>query len=453
VLALASATFILWLLVPMSERGPGRTTPPAAWYQASITLSHDRTAQESPAYLESILQRGPIPAGVAQTLRTSTVEEAADRLEVVATDSGESLLLRFTHSDPESARAGVELYAHELVIYLAQQRVARRDAEAEQLSGRLDDERRRVADAAARATAEPEDALLQAQLDSSRVSYQRTYSRLRSTLAADVTSPTVVDSDVDLVARSAGGVVTRVAHTTAVLLGMLGALAVAVLSAVTLGALDRRIHSATELESASGIPVLVELPRRRGGGNVSTASDPGMQTLRAILSAGPRANGPRVVVVTALSGDEDAAWVAADLSDSAATAGMRVATIGGRREPGHRLHGKGGQIDAPRTYEAFVGAVWDLPVQLANATQNCDLLVVIAPPLDRVQATTAAVRFADDVVVVVRAGRVTGQQAATARDQLHRLGAGRVGAVLLVPARISMGGALSDRLSRSGGRP
>jgi hypothetical protein len=385
VVAVMVSMGILWLAAPSTGGIDRQSPPPAAWYVASVTLSAEPTAPESLTLLQAFLQRGPVPNRVARALPGVTVDEMVERVEMTPSASGDSLRIAFSHPDADTARTGAERLATELVTYLGQQREARRDAEAAALVQRLEVVGAAVEDASGRLEASPGDELVIAELDERRETYLQTYAELREVWATDTQSPALVDDDVEVVGMSSGGVVRPTSHTSAVLLGGLGAVAVAALAALVAGALDGRLRTTADVETATGLPVLLEIPtpQRTGPGQVddpppTTAA--GIRTLRALLSA-ELGTSSRVLAVTSFSHSPDAAWFAARL----------------------------------------------------GATDT-ELSVVAAPPLDRVESASEGLSVADQVVVVLRPGDVDLSHARRGRELLEGLDARTVSVVMLVPA-------------------
>jgi hypothetical protein len=382
--AVVASISILLVAAPSTVGADRQTPPPAAWYVASVTLSLDPTAPESPTLLQAFLQRGPVPSRVARALAGVTVDDVAERLEVASSPSGDSLRIAFSHPDPDTARTGVEHLAAELVTYLAEQRVARRDAEAATLVQRLEGLGAAVEDVSARHEASPGDSLVSAELDARRSAYVQTYSALGAVWASDTHSPALVDDDVDVVGMSSGGVVRPTSHTSAVLLGGLGAVSVAALAALVAGAVDRRLRTTADVEAATGLPVLIEIPVPRDIGpdrveDPTSRTSAGIRTLRAVLSA-DAGEASRVLAIASFSQSRDVTWLASRLA----------------------------------------------------ATDN-RVSVVTAPPLDRVESDSQTLSTADQVITVIRRGDVDVRQARRGRELLEGLDARTVGAVLLVP--------------------
>lgn len=269
---------------------------------------------------------------------------------------------------------------------------------------------------------------------------------------------------------------------SAAVAGMLGLLLGAGL-AVARDELDDRIHDADDLESAvRGVPILAAVPgslrRRRSAPLVLDPEDPraeAFRTLRTnfefIASSRVRKDRGRIVMVTSPMNSEGKSTTAANLSASLVSLGRSVVLVDAdlRRGTLHELFGARAQpglvnalvdehpLDTTlQLLELEYGDLFLLPGGrhlspaelfatprferlVADLAQVADYVILDAPPVLPVSDALAAARQADEVVVVVGAGRTRRPQLRTAMESIRQLDLPVLGFVLNGAGRVAHG--------------
>jgi len=265
---------------------------------------------------------------------------------------------------------------------------------------------------------------------------------------------------------------TRPPVACAVGAGLLAGLLVGVALALLAERLDSRVNTATELETALGVPVLAAIPRfdaRRAPlpllGRRWSAPVEAFRKLRAnvsFLSAGwTIARGAVCYVITSPVADEGKSTIAANLALAAAQAGQRVVLLDGdlRKPAVHRLFGLPPRVGATTvlvgrtTVAAALQQPSDAPLSVLTSgqlppnpaelvgslamealvrelRQEADLILIDCPPILPVADPMLVARLADGVLVVARAGATTTERLAAARAAVQRAGVPLLGAIL-----------------------
>jgi tyrosine-protein kinase len=199
-------------------------------------------------------------------------------------------------------------------------------------------------------------------------------------------------------------------------LGLILGLALGLGIAFARGRTDQRLHEATDLEDALGVPMLASIPKvpegAKGSDGLIAIDDPGAaaaeayRALRTTLMAAFNRGGGTLLVVSSLPG-EGKTTVAANLSVMLAQADRRVVVISGdmRRPRLHELFG----LSNSRGLSNVLGGDLTLP-DCVFATQLPNLLVCPAGPIppdpaemlqsDRMRELLATLRQTADFVVL-----------------------------------------------------
>jgi capsular exopolysaccharide synthesis family protein len=255
----------------------------------------------------------------------------------------------------------------------------------------------------------------------------------------------------------------------ALLLGVVGGLAVGVLAALIRSASDTRVHSIHELEQAFDLPILGSIPFDSG------ASTQPLVVARAPQSSGAEAYralrttlrflrggvGPKVFVVTSSVESEGKSTTSANLSLALADAGQRVLLIeADLRRP--KLAGYLGLVDGPGLTDVLIGgsSLEDAVQQwgdgglrvlgagqvppnpsellqseraaqlLESVREGYDAIIIDAPPLLPVTDAAIVAKMSDGALVVAALNKARYPQLRTAIGVLDSVGARSLGLVL-----------------------
>jgi Mrp family chromosome partitioning ATPase/capsular polysaccharide biosynthesis protein len=255
------------------------------------------------------------------------------------------------------------------------------------------------------------------------------------------------------------------------LLGGFGGLVAGAAAVLVLARLDPRVHTKEDAEEASGIPVVAEIPvldrRQRRGTPLSVLDAPysrHAESYRAVRSAvlyaestaeqePPEPGRERqgvVVMVTSAGPAEGKTTTAANLATALAEGGTSVLVVNcDFRRP--RLHLYFGLDDEPRKVlttslpslkvvtDPTTGDRTSSPAQIVeaqrqvilNGRRHFDYVVLDTAPLLTTSDASGLLAVSDMVVMVVRAGRTTGDSLRRSSELLERFAAPVIGAVLV----------------------
>lgn len=234
---------------------------------------------------------------------------------------------------------------------------------------------------------------------------------------------------------------------------------------VGIGLLDRTLHSRRQVEATLGLAVLAEVPKALGregelDQTLLVTRDPaslvseGFRSLRTALSA----HAPRSVLLTSPSPSEGKSFCAANLALLQANMGYRTLLVDADfcrprmaalfHDPMRGTSGEGGVArqgfceETPYknlyllslgrftsdTGEPMSGEIFARMLHEAYASFDC--VIVDTSPVNVVSDALTYARYADAVVLVLRAGRTDTSSARHAMRELQRMRAPLVGSVL-----------------------
>ena len=232
---------------------------------------------------------------------------------------------------------------------------------------------------------------------------------------------------------------------------------------------DQSIRWTEDAETASGAPLLIEIPRGRRahptvleGKSADSAQAEGYRQLRTSVQARSGGERSNVVVVTSARAQEGRTTTAVNLAMAMALAGRRVILIDGDLRQ-QSLSGSFGYRGESGLADVLLGRApladelrpWrdGLPLQVLPAglrTQNpselltlpalaeifdtcrlfADVVIVDSPPLLSVTDGSLLAGFSDGVILMVRHGRTTGENVSRAAGRLTEVKADIYGVVL-----------------------
>jgi capsular exopolysaccharide synthesis family protein len=402
-------------------------------------------------------------------------------------------ILQFTYSDPDPAMAqvGAQAHAEAYLAYRTQVAVTAYAQSLTAIQSQINDLKRAVTNAQERLELAPEGSAEQ-------LVEQNTIDQLSSqiaglkTQAASFLAPEVTPGTVIQPAELPTGP-SQPNHRIDGALGLMAGIAIAAGYALVRDRLDERVRNRSDLEEATGAPVLAIVPRvpkRRRRGRVtlislarptSTAAE-AYRTLRTNLQFIGRGHDATVFLVSSPAAGEGKSTTAANLAVTLAQTGKRVIAVSAdlRRPRLHEFFGLDNTVgltsillaQVPRR-EATVkiadvenlqvicsGPITSTPTELLSSEAfagfldqvraACDLVVIDGAPTLPVSDSLIVAPLADGVILVADADATNGNAAAHAVEQLRHVGANLVGSVLnnfdpSKAGRYSYYGAYDDR--------
>jgi polysaccharide biosynthesis transport protein len=279
----------------------------------------------------------------------------------------------------------------------------------------------------------------------------------------------------------------------AIAAGLISGLLLGAAGALAIGPSGSRRRAESRVPPTPDLPILARLPRQGGGvlgvlENGEGAPGDGQEAYRALgtrLLPGPAANGDgggRVILVTGAAGSEGTSTTALNLARSFAEAGQRAILIDvhlgspalwrlagqppqtgllaalrgqdlggclvGLRSPAipdslrFLLPEDAHSEDGDAAHRILGGSAAEL---LARARELADVVVIDSPPLATTPAALALAGYADEILVVARAGH-------TRPDELEALGDVVSGRGLSVAGMALVGATSSPEGGRNGGQ-
>jgi capsular exopolysaccharide synthesis family protein len=343
-----------------------------------------------------------------------TPAEALKHVSVNVVPDSQALEISYTDPDPTRAQKGAMAFARG---YLDD-----RQAQAEDLvTSQIDELNAKLAAANARIT---ELNATIASTSSSSPEYRDAKTELE-TVGQSIVNLTAQVDEADLLNTDPGQVIvvpqvpthpSSPNHPRDLGLGLFLGLGLGIVLAFARGRTDQRLHEATDLEGALGVPLLASIPKvpegSKGREGLISIEDPGApaaeayRALRTTLMAAFHRGGGTLLVVSSLPG-EGKTTVAANLSVMVAQADRRVVVISAdmRRPRLHELFG----LSNGRGLSSVLGGDRSLP-DCVFATQLPNLLVCPAGPIppdpaemlqsERMRQLIATLRQTADFVVL-----------------------------------------------------
>ncbi|MEO8293043.1 MAG: polysaccharide biosynthesis tyrosine autokinase, partial [Actinomycetota bacterium] len=330
-----------------------------------------------------------------------TPAEALKHVSVDAIPDSQALEISYSDTDPTRAQEGAKAFAR---AYLADRRSQAEDLVASQrdeLTGKIADIQRQIDG-----------------LDGSTPSDKATLQQFISSLQVQVNA-------VDLLNTDPGQVIVDAQkpshpsspnHLRDLIMGLLLGIGLGLGIAFARGRTDQRLHEATDLEDALGVPMLASIPRfadgskgREGLISIDDPASPAAEAYRALrttLMAAFHRSGGTLVVLSSLPG-EGKTTVAANLAVMLAQADRRVVVISAdmRRPRLHQLFG----LSNGRGLSSVLSGDLTLP-DCVFATELPNLLVCPAGPVppdpaemlqsDRMRELLVTLRQTADFVIL-----------------------------------------------------
>jgi capsular exopolysaccharide synthesis family protein len=479
------AAVLIGILVGWVTRSVPLGTPGPKRYEASAAvLGSSNPDVTNLATLSTLTTVGPVPRLAAQKVHYSgDPRDLADQVDAPGDQGSGILWITATASTPAEAKRLANVFANELVKYTVVDENQRALAETrwlqsqmQRLSNQIDVLDKQIGiDSAA-------DSLLVARRNAMIQAYGALVTRYQQ-----VTAGSFEPSSLSVIQRAALG--TRVTSPSGflgalsltwrlVVAGILG-LVLGLILALVLERVDRRIRTREGAERSFGLPVLAEISDGRGtpivgrSGKVTPAEP--LPLLGALLEegtarlAGDLGNGnghrrPQTILVTSPTSGEGKSSVVARLATTYASEGKRVLVVssdfrGGGIDRQFGVSNEHGLSDALLAQEeepaleryivsTKVPNVWLLPSGrppmnrgsalasdrmrriLDDARSEVDVVLVDAAPILMNGDAPHLLRDMDSVLVVVRTGKTTTDEAKRAADILARLDAPVAGVAL-----------------------
>jgi capsular exopolysaccharide synthesis family protein len=462
--------------------------PKGSGYQASVTLVSAPDATTPPnLYLAAYLVTTPdvaslaaeqLPAGIRpkdDAAITANVDPDAGALTIAATDL-----------DENSAVILAQAYGAATIQFFNTATAGSREGALAAAKKELKSVDKNLQALGAERAANPEDAVLQAKLDTEIARYAIVFQRVQDLLRAEGGPAPLQVIGTPEVAPLEGGVISapQDRRARALLAGVLG-LVLGLGVALAVDRLDNRLRERDQVEEAFGLPVLGEIPRisrrRRKHHAVVTAVLPGSaaaeayRSLRSAItlvaqsrrsdgaaaSAREIPQGHQVLVVTAARGQEGKSTTVVNLAAAFAEANRNVIVIDcDFRKPDAHLFlgaaaGRGltdavepdfdGDFDKIIEFTAIsgvrlitngqavsqpAGVLPRLAGIVAEARRRADIVLIDSSPLLAVSDAVDVLQYADAAVVVCQLGHTTDDQARRSRLALQRADVPVLGVVL-----------------------
>lgn len=304
----------------------------------------------------------------------------------------------------------------------------------------------------------------------SLAAYEAMLDRLKSRVAADALDPFWPEAEVISPAVPPGFAASP-NRGLILALGGVGSLMLASGLALLLSALFPVVASARDLERATGLSVMgqMPLPTRRSLSSLqeqlqrgSSALGTSLRALRVAIAIDSRGAPPRVLLLTSAEKGEGKSAVGYLLAQSFVQAGRKVLVIDADPQEGgasgQPASGPGlnavllGEVDprdtitrdetsgidilsAPQALrdDADLLAYGDERAILEKVSVGYDMVMVIAPPVGTLPDARILARLSDIVLLVVRGNASRPAEVIEARDLLVSGGASRLATVLLLP--------------------
>lgn len=392
---------------------------------------------------------------MAELGNSVTPAEALKHVSVDAIPDSQALEISYSDTDPTRAQEGAMAFAR---AYLGDRRTQADDLVASQrdeLTGKIADAQRQIDE-----------------LDGSTTSDKATLQQFISSLQVQVNAVDLLNTDPGqiIVVASVPGHPSSPNHLRDLVMGLLLGLALGLGIAFARGRTDQRLHEATDLEDALGVPMLASIPRfadgskgREGLVSIDDPASPAAEAYRALrttLMAAFHRTGGTLVVLSSLPG-EGKTTVAANLAVMLAQADRRVVVISAdmRRPRLHQLfglsNGRGlsnvlsGDLTLPDCVFATelpnllvcpAGPVPPDPAEmlqsdrmrelLATLRQTADFVILDCPPVLTVADPLGLASMADAGLFVIDSTGTKRSQVAEARYRLEQVGTQLLGGVL-----------------------
>jgi len=437
---------------------------------------------------------GEIPRLVAETLDYSG-DPAVLAAQITPEVSGVVGTVRLSSTGTNGPRTAevVNAFADQTVEYFAAQAIERRTAELTALEERLVEVSGLVAEAEARVDAEPNDALLNAELNAQQQRYTQIYTELQDLRAQETESSSleILERATPIPVSADGGFVAPTSRWARVAIAAALGLVLGLLLALVLERANARIRTREDALATFGVPVIAEVPkmpksesrqtdiavvtrpllsiadayRNARSAILLTPGSPvrGGRVARRTRDLVPSTDGaPGVVLVTSGHAKEGKSTTVANLAASLAETGRSVLVI----DADFRAPRMNEYFDVPagiglsnyltdptnlsldrlarptnvedvRLLEA--GTERSHPAVLASqlgpaieaARSMADIVLVDSAPVLHANDTFDIAPLVDRVILVVRSGRLTTAAGQRVSDFLNRLQAPIVGVVLV----------------------
>lgn len=321
-------------------------------FQAAHTLLVSSTSASQTIYsdpvtfnqLQLFATTGEVPRRVAERIGyAGPPPELAGQMTVEVDQVTGAIRFSTTQTDAARAVQVADAFAEELTAYLAERQDTLREARLTAARERLDDLQTQVEDANSQLAFDPEDPILQAELEALSRQYSVAFEALNALEAesGQLQLTTLERAEAIEVSSSSGGglAAPRSRVTRGLLLATVG-FAVGIGAAILLARLDRRIRTKAQAEALVGVRSQVSIPTQDKKAPSAVVVRPGRhdtlsdayRTLRSVVGfvEGGRAHAegraPVVLVVSAGPGDGKTS-VAANLAAAFVETGLHTLAV------------------------------------------------------------------------------------------------------------------------------
>lgn len=482
-LPFVGALLVAYLTLP--DDASTSTGPRVSEYTATATLiaapsfSGDTDAAINMQTVALFAGLGEVPQRAAEILAYPDEPQIlASTVTIAAMPDTGTLNITSTDQDPTAVAERVNAFARATKEYFKDKESLDAAGRVEQLTRRLDTTTRKLQLAQRKATADPENPVLEAKVNAYQAQYTSEFSELsrRNQNLGGEGPVSVLQQGVAIPKAAEGFVAPTSPMSRLAIAGMLGLL-LGVALALVVERLDSRMRTREQAEDSYGLPVLSEIPPRpwtwRADREIHSAERPASDTAEAhrslrssvLLHAEGRAGGGAgrslTLLVTSSQPSEGKTTTVANLAAVMAEAGRSVLVLSlDLRNP--RIHEFFGVANDTGMAEVLRGEVTDLDdvvrdtslrgvriitsgqrqehpgalltaigSAIAAARDLADVIIIDAPPLLTVTDAVDIGQHVDAVLLTCRLNKTTYGEASAAFRLVTRLGLPAIGLVLV----------------------
>lgn len=459
-------------------------------YSATATLLRDPASKVSLGYVALFVTKGEVPAIVAKKLKwPGDPAVLAATIEVDADEEVGTITIAASGGDGPRAARTANAFADEIIAYEDDRQQKDKQARVSLLEKNLRDTSAEIKTLESEIKGGNEDVLVKARRDALADRYGALYTQLQTEFTEGTSGAglAVLQRATPLPVGSGPVFTAPSSRSGRLKLALVAGLLLGVALALLLDRFDTRLRRRAEVQEALGLPVLAEIPRlgraTRRLHPVFVAwlpTSPAAEAFRALrsslmlLPSQPVGAGTTTAAVTQLSSGQAPTVilvVSAKPGEGKTTTAVNLAAV--LAESGKRVLVLDCDFRGPRTHQMLdvpwgpgLSDLWDvgthelltlsrptavpnvrlvtagtaldrppaLPAKLGELVQEArslaDVVVIDAPPMLTANESIDLMPYVDSVVVVVRSGRTTREQAHRSVELLRRMRVPVAGLVL-----------------------